>query len=252
MASSAERRLYDDLGRAYARARRTDPRIAAVIWSRLGDAGSVLNVGAGTGSYEPSGREVVAVEPSATMRAQRPPNAAPCVAAVAEELPFEDASFDVAMSLFSHWHWTDEARGFAELRRVARRRALVVALDRSVADEFWLVREYLPHGHDLWGAFESTVERFEPDEMVPIPIPADCVDGFFHAYWRRPHAYLDPLVREPMAVFKLLDAAEIRDGLGRLADDLRARRWHARHGRLLERDEIDLGYRLLVRERGGP
>lgn len=251
MASPAGRRLYDGIGHRYPRTRRTDPRLAELIWSQLGEAASVLNVGAGTGSYEPRDRRVVAVEPSAAMRAQRPPGAAECVAAAAESLPFPDASFDVAMSLFSHWHWSDEGRGFAELRRVARRRTLAVALDRSVADDFWLVRDYLPGAHQLWGSFERTLELFEPDEIVPMPIPGDCVDGFFHAYWRRPEAYLQRGVRAPMAVFELLDAAEAQAGLAQLGRDLPSGRWHERHGRLLALDAFDLGYRLLVREARG-
>lgn len=121
------------------------------------------------------------------MRAQRPPGAARCLAGIAESLPFADANIDVVMSVFSDWHWRDQRRGFAEMRRVARERVLVLTLDRSAADRFWLSREYLPGAHELWGSFEKTLEHMGRSEVLEIPIPGDCVDGFFHAYWRRPH-----------------------------------------------------------------
>ena len=238
--------LYDTLGSGYAANRRTDPRIAQLLWSQLRDANSVLNVGAGAGSYEPPDREVVAVEPSATMRAQRPPGAPRCVAASAEALPFPAGHFDAVMTVFSDWFWADRRAGFAEMRRVARERVLVLTLDRSVAEDFWLTREYLPHGHDLWGSFELTLEHFGDGEVLVVPIPADCTDGFFHAFWQRPHAYLDPSIRKPMAVFERLDRREADEGLGRLSRDLETGAWQQRHGALGERETLDLGYRLLV------
>lgn len=239
-------RLYDQIGTGYARTRRTDPRIAAIVWDRLGTGTSLLNVGAGTGSYEPACRCVVAVEPSAAMRAQRPEGAARCVAGTAEALPFSDNSFDVVMSVFSHWHWTDQRKGLAEMRRVARQRVLLISLDRKVADKFWLVDEYLPSAHALWGAFDETVRELGDCEIVEMPVPADCIDGFFHAYWRRPHAYLDESVRETMAVFKRLDPGEAERGLRQLRTDLHRGRWRDRHAPLLEKHMLDLGYRLLV------
>jgi SAM-dependent methyltransferase len=238
--------LYDSLGRGYVLNRQADPRIASILWGQLRGAGSVLNVGAGAGSYEPVGREVVAVEPSATMRAQRPSGAARCVAGSAEALPFPDASFDVVMTVCSDWFWPDRRVGFAEMRRVARERVLVFTLDRSIAEAFWLSREYLPHAHDLWGPFDTTLEHLGDCDAITVPIPADCVDGFFHAFWRRPHAYLDESVRETMAVFSRLDRVEVLDGLRRLSEDLVSGAWHPRHASLLELDELDLGYRLLV------
>ena len=238
--------LYDILGRRYVANRRTDSRIAELLWAQLGDADSVLNVGAGTGSYEPSDRQVVAVEPSATMRSARPPGAARCVAGVAEALPFPDAGFDVAMTVFSDWFWEDQRAGFAELRRVARERVVVLTFDRSAAEDFWLSREYLPHAHDLWGSFETTVENLGECEVIAVPIPGDCVDGFFHAFWQRPHAYLDGSITDAMAVFQRLDEREARDGLRRLSEDLEAGTWQARHADLTQRATIDLGYRLLV------
>jgi SAM-dependent methyltransferase len=244
----AEQGLYEELGDRYALARRTDPRIAAIIWGRLAGAQTVLNVGAGTGSYEPADCSVVAVEPSATMRSRRPPGTGRCLAGVAEALPFDDSSFDAVMSVCSDWFWPDRGKGFAEMRRVARGRVLVLTLDRSVAEGFWLSREYLPDAHDLWGPFAATLADMGRCEILEVPVPADCRDGFFHAYWRRPHAYLDERVRESMAVFRRLDPIQTQMGLERLAGDLVTHRWQARHGDLLEREELDLGYRLLVAE----
>ena len=238
--------LYDTLGGGYTANRGTDPRIAELLWAQLGAAGSVLNVGAGTGSYEPPGRRVVAVEPSATMRAQRPPGAPRCVAAGAEALPFGADSFDAAMTVFSDWFWRDRRAGFAEMRRVARERVLALTFDRSVAEEFWLTREYLPHAHELWGPFEDTLEHFGDCQVVVVPVPGDCSDGFFHAFWRRPHAYLEASIREPMAVFERLDGGEADAGLARLSRDLETGAWEDRHGALYGRDTLDLGYRLLV------
>jgi len=238
--------LYDRLGERYSLARRADPRIAASVWSLLGDAESVLNVGAGAGSYEPSDRTVVALEPSGVMRRQRPPEAAECVAGIAEALPFADASFDSVMSVCSDWFWPRPQTAFTEMRRVARDRVVVLTVDRSAAERFWLSREYLPNAHQLWRPFQETLAHIGPCEVHDVAIPGDCTDGFFHAYWRRPHAYLDPAVRESMAVFERLDSHEARVGLERLAEDLDGGRWRERHGALLETDALDLGYRVLV------
>ena len=184
--------LYDTIGATYTVTRRAEPRIAAQVWAALGDARTVLNVGAGTGSYEPPGRDVTAVEPSAVMRAQRPAGAAPCVAAAAESLPFEDQSFDAAMAFATIHHWQDPIAGLREMRRVARR-VVVFTHDTSYAGwlgRFWLTRDYLPEvgsfpvGRpsltELAGSINARTE--------PVLIPWDCADGFFEAYWRRPEA----------------------------------------------------------------
>jgi SAM-dependent methyltransferase len=241
--------LYDTLGKGYARVRRADPRIATVLWSQLSNARTVLNVGAGVGSYEPADREVVAVEPSETMRDRRSTKAPTCVAGVAGDLPFSDASFDVVMTVCSDWFWSDRARGFAEMRRVARERVVVLTLDRSVAESFWLSREYLPHAHDLWPPFAPTLENLPGCEIVKVPIPSDCTDGFFHAFWRRPRAYLDQSLRETMAVFARLDEDEVASGIERLESDLGTGTWRAAHAHLLQLDTLDLGYRVLVHGR---
>jgi SAM-dependent methyltransferase len=242
---------YDTLGVGYAAVRQQDPRLAARIRAALGDVRSVLNVGAGAGSYEPADLEVTAVEPSAVMRAQRPPGAAPVVDARAEQLPFEDDSFDAAMAILSDHHWEDHARGLAELRRVARRRVVLFNAEPGMVAESWLVRDYLhgfaglvPPGYSL----AQTLAALGGGRIEPVPIPHDCRDGFMHAYWRRPHAYLDPQVRAGISVFGLLDPAEVDQMIARLAADLDSGEWERRNGALLELDELDLGYRLVVAE----
>src|SRR5215469_10025172 len=132
-------KLYDAIGVGYPATRQTEPRIAARIWAALGNADTVLNVGAGTGSYEPPDRDVTAVEPSAVMRAQRPVGAAPCVAATADRLPFPDQSFDAAMAVLSDHHWPDPIAGLQEMRRVARR-VVLFNFDVAHLSEFWLAR----------------------------------------------------------------------------------------------------------------
>jgi SAM-dependent methyltransferase len=242
---------YDTLGVGYAAVRQEDPRLAARIRAALGDARSVLNVGAGAGSYEPADLDVTAVEPSAVMRAQRPPDAPAAIDARAEELPFEDDSFDAAMAILSDHHWDDHERGLAELRRVARRRVVLFnAQPHSVVDS-WLVRDYLhgfadlvPDGYSL----EQTLERLGGGRIEPVPIPHDCRDGFMHAYWRRPRAYLDPRIRAGVSVFGLLPTAQVDEMVERLAADLDSGEWERRNGALLELDELDLGYRLVVAE----
>jgi len=238
---------YDRIGTTYARTRREDPRIADRIRTALGDASSVVNVGAGAGSYEPAGLDVVAVEPSATMIAQRPPDAAPYVQAAAEALPFDDGAFDAAMAVLTVHHWRDPAAGLAELRRVARDRVVVFTWDPAFARAHWLVDEYVPQfAADDAGRFptvEAVAAGIGGGRVEPVPIPHDCHDGFLGAFWRRPEAYLDPEVRAGMSVFHVPGA---EDGIERLAADLESGAWAERHAALLALDELDLGYRLVV------
>jgi SAM-dependent methyltransferase len=231
--------------------RHEDPRLAARIRAALGDARSVVNVGAGAGSYEPTDLEVTAVEPSAVMRAQRPPGSVPAVDARAEALPFADDAFDAAMAVLSDHHWEDHDRGLAELRRVARRRVVVFTWEPHTLADSWLVRDYLP------GFARLVPSGYSLDEMLAtlgggriesVPIPHDCRDGFLHAYWRRPRAYLDPQVRDGISVFRLLEADEVADAIARLEADLDSGVWERRNGALLELDELDLGYRVVVTE----
>jgi SAM-dependent methyltransferase len=240
---------YDAIGRTYTATRGTEPRIAARIWDALGDARTVVNVGAGTGSYEPPDRDLTAVEPSAVMIAQRPPGAAPAVQASAEALPFDDASFDAAMAVLTLHHWSDLRAGCAELRRVARDRVVVFSWDPTYVGRMWLGPEYFSRlAREDADGFPSLAEQADAlgAEVEVVPIPWDCRDGFFSAFWRRPEAYLDPAVRAGISTLAKRTEDELAEGLARLRADLESGAWARRHADLLERDELDLGYRLLV------
>lgn len=242
--------LYDAIGKTYAVGRRTDLRIAARIWAALGEAETVLNVGAGTGSYEPTGREVTAVEPSAVMRSQRPADAAPCVAGAAEALPFADDTFDAAMAVLTDHHWTDPIAGLREMSRVARR-VVVFQWDNTWLPRYWLVRDYVPELGAAAAERPSLSDRAHAigASMHSVPIPWDCVDGFFHCYWRRPEAYLDPLVRRNTSVWARLGTAIERRAVAALHTDLQQSRWQERNAALADLDEADLGARLLTADR---
>jgi hypothetical protein len=206
----------------------------------------VVNVGAGTGSYEPADRDVVAVEPSEAMIAQRPAGAAPVVRAHAEALPFADGSFDAAMAVLTDHHWGDRCAGLRELRRVARR-AVVLTFDPAFTDAFWLVAEYLPGFRELPGlTVDELAACLGGADIVPVPVPADCTDGFLGAFWRRPEAYLDPRVRAAISVFARVPPGEVDACVRALRADLESGAWRERHADLLGLDELDLGYRLLV------
>jgi SAM-dependent methyltransferase len=253
MASGA---LYDRIGRGYTKTRHADPRIAARIWQALGDARTVINVGAGTGSYEPTDRDVVAVDPSAAMIAQRPAGAPPAVQASAEDLPFADRRFDAALAVLSDHHWRDRLRGLRELRRVARRRVVLFNADPAQAERFWLTTEYLPGFLNLIpdryrepGLWEEELSRELGGVRVdPVPLPHDCQDGFYGAFWRRPEAYLDPVVRDGISVFAHLSNSEVEEALIRLRHDLDSGTWRARHAGLIALDELDLGYCIVTAE----
>lgn len=246
--SSAQ--LYDTIGATYTVTRRTEPRIAAQLWAALGDARTVLNVGAGTGSYEPTDRDVTAVEPSALMRAQRPAGAAPCVAGTADSLPFEDQSFDAAMAVSTIHHWPDPIAGLREMRRVARR--VVVFTHETDYDawvgRFWLTRDYLPEVGDLVVGRPSLAELADAigARTVPVLIPWDCVDGFFEAFWRRPEAYLSEDVRRGLSVWTKVGPEAEQRAVRSLRDDLDSGRWADRNRDLVGLDAADLGLRLLI------
>jgi len=244
---TATSHLYDEIGLGYAAHRRPDPRIAAAIVSALGPAHTVLNVGAGAGSYEPTDRRVVAVEPSPEMIRQRPRGAPPVVQASATALPFADRAFDATLAVLTVHHWPDRARGLAELRRVARERAVILTWEADAAP-FWLVDEYFPElltiDRSIFEPIDALRRMLGPIEVRPVAVPHDCVDGFLGAYWRRPAAYLDPAVRGAMSTFTKVGDA--KPGVERLRRDLADGTWRRRHEELLGRESLDLGYRLVV------
>jgi SAM-dependent methyltransferase len=246
--------LYDRIGGTYEATRKPDPRIAALILDALGDARSVLNVGAGTGSYEPTDREVLAVEPSATMIAQRPSGAAPVIQARAEELPLTDKSFDAALAINTVHHWQDVPRALAELRRVVRRR-IVVFMNVGESRELWLVERYFPQFRGYagrLGELRAILEReLGPLREVRVACPADCTDGLLTAFWARPEAYLDPTVRANISPLARLGKQEVDVGIQRLAADLASGEWDRRYGHLRKLPEIHIGHRILVAELGG-
>jgi len=238
---------YDSIGRAYSARRHSDPRIAAAITAALSGTASVLNVGAGTGSYEPTDRAVIALEPSRVMIAQRPPGAAPAVCGVAERLPFRDAQFDAALGILTLHHWTDQRRGLAECRRVARDRVVLLTWDPTCND-YWLIREYFPEFQALdlsrFATFAELRAMMGPIDIHEVLIPADCTDGFLGAYWRRPEAYLDAGVRSGISSFHGIGDDDPR--LMRLRADLESGAWAERHADLLARTTFDIGYRIVI------
>lgn len=238
--------LYDTIGLNYTDLRRPDPRIGRRIDQALGPAETVLNVGAGAGSYEPRGRRITAVEPSAEMIAQRSPSDAIVVQGCAEELPFDENSFDAAMASLTIHHWTDKPKGVAEMRRVTRGRIVFLTFDPDFRG-FWLT-DYFP---ELITLDEGKMPRLAeykdwlgPVEISPVPIPQDCTDGFLAAYWRRPAAYLDQRVRAAISSFWIINGVD--KGLAKLEADLTSGDWERRYGDVLELDELDCGYRLVV------
>ena len=240
---------YDRLGRGYGRVRRPDPRIAARIDAALGTARTVLNVGAGTGSYEPEGREVTAVEPSAEMIGQRPPGSAPVVKASAEDLPFEDRSFDASMAVLTVHHWADLGAGLAELRRVSRERIVIVTFDPAALVDLWIPRDYFPEMLTLKrraGATSSQLaERLAGATVEPIAVPRDCTDLFFAALWARPEKLFDEEVLKPMWVWQSISEEARRSGRERLRADLESGAWEQRYGHLRILPTLDVGLRLL-------
>jgi SAM-dependent methyltransferase len=240
--------LYDTIGEGYRSYRRPDPRIAAAIERALGDSSSVVNVGAGCGSYEPSHRQVVAVEPSLTMVQQRPRAAAPAVRAFASALPFCDASFDASLAVLTVHHWSELQRGLAEMRRVARGRVVLFTHDPDRTG-FWL-EDYFP---EMFREIRRTLPALDglrramgPTETIDVEVPRDCADGFLCAYWCRPDSYLDAARRSAISSFAMLPPAALEGGLAQLGDDLRSGEWQRRYGHLDSKPSIDLGYRILV------
>jgi SAM-dependent methyltransferase len=241
---------YDRIGRGYAIGRRTDPRIASAIWAALDDAESVLNVGAGTGNYEPTDRPVVGIEPSVEMLRQRREGAAPAIRGVAEALPVRDHSFAAALCVLTLHHWHDLAAGLAELRRVADRQVIFM-FDTELVHGLWLVRDYFPEIEELPSeqrapSVADVRARLDVRSVAAVSVPADCEDGFAGSYWNRPEAYLRDDVRHSMSCFPTLGPDIEARGVAALRADLESGRWDERHGHLRDLDEIDVGYRLVV------
>jgi len=243
MASSQR---YDTIGVGYTTFRHPDPRIEAQIWAAVGDAERIVNVGAGTGSYERRDRNMVAVEPSAVMVSQRDAKV-PVVRAAAEALPFSDSTFDVALALMTVHHWKDLHRGLAELRRVSRRQ-LVFTFDPAMHDSLWVFTDYVPAsmGFAKEAPIEIVLDALETDRVEIVPTPADCTDGFASAYWRRPEQYLSPIARGNISAFARLQPSLVEPGMAQLARDLASGVWQERHADLLTRETLDCGLRLVI------
>ena len=249
MATGSSHHLYQSIGNSYTGARRPDPRIQRLIIAAFEDAQSVVNVGAGTGNYEPADRRVVAVEPSFAMIAQRRPEAAPAIRAVAESLPFWDQTFEAALAILTLHHWTDLAGGLSELRRVASRQVILL-FEPWVSWQFWLV-EYFPECQSLPSEIRAPSIEFlrlhlDVQGVILVSVPADCIDGFAGAYWCRPDSYLDPSVRAGISSLAQLSPEVAERCVQRLRQDLASGEWDARYGYLRELPELDLGYRILI------
>lgn len=236
---------YDSIEINYTELRQPDLRIALDLEDALGSAQTVLNVGAGTGSYEPSNRSVTAVEPSIEMIRQRSPNAAEVVQASADSLPFADNSFDASMAVLTVHHWPDPEAGLREMRRVTRGPIVLLTFDPSFRP--WLT-DYLPElatiDDDQMPAMSDYARWMGASRVKPVPIPHDCTDGFLYAYWRRPTAYFDPHIRSGSSSFWAISNAEA--GLLRLRYDLESGEWQRRYAALLALNEYDAVYRLIV------
>ena len=240
--------IYDSIGSSYSRYRQPDRRIEGAIGRALGGAARVANIGAGTGSYEHHGRDVVAVEPSRTMIAQRARTSAPVVQAIAECLPFGDAAFDAALAVLTVHHWSDARRGLWEMRRIAPVQ-VVLTWDPAVAAKFWLIEEYLPSLAEFEQGLPTLAAicgELPVHDVQPVPVPWDCTDGFLGAYWRRPGRYLDPAARGAISGLSLIDAHTVGAAMRELEGDIADGSWADRHRVLADLSELDLGYRLII------
>ena len=244
---------YEQHGRTYASVRRTDARIEAQVHHALGASRTVLNVGAGAGSYEPADRYVLAVEPSATMRAQRPVGAAPAVDAAAEHLPFDDGSFDAAMAMMTIHQWDDVDQGLLEMRRVSRGPVVVLTVDAPALRHFWLI-DYIP---EVVAVEEARFPRLDQviDTLTPgssevrvdaVAVPKDCSDGFGEAFFARPEAFLQPEIRAATSGLVLTDPQAVHRGLHRLEEDLTSGAWDEKYGHLRSQAERCGAIRLVT------
>lgn len=244
--------IYNAIGVDYAAARRPDPRLGELIRAQIVDLETVLNVGAGAGSYEPDDKSLIALEPSWKMISQRPADAAPCVCGSAEYLPFPDKSFDGVLALLTLHHWGDIERGLGEISRVATKRLVLHTWDPAATEYYWLIHDYIPELFAFDAArfpkVDELTARFRSARIIEVPIPHDCTDGFQGAYWRRPEAYLDDSVKKGISSFQQISQGALARGLARLRADLDSGLWRQRYASLLDKEVIDLGYRLVVAE----
>lgn len=238
--------IYDDIGTNYSATRRTDPKIAKQLYAELQGATRIVNIGAGTGSYEPENVDLVAVEPSSKMISQREIGSHPVEQAFAEHLPFEDRSFSHAMAVLSMHHWTNRTLAFGEINRVVTEKFVAITWDPT-ADPFWLTRDYFPEIHemdkDIFPDLEELNEHFDEVKMSPLQIPGDCIDGFLAAFWKRPAAYLRREVRQAMSPFAKIK--NLSEGLQKLEDDLASGAWVKNNHSILGLSSLDAGYRVI-------
>lgn len=242
---------YDRHGQGYAQQRRTDPRIAALVHKALGSSRTVLNVGASAGSYEPPNRYVLALEPSATMRAQRPPHLAPAINGIAENLPFDDQSFDASMAMVTIHQWQNPEKGLAEMRRVTRGPIVVLTFDGDALDRFWLA-DYAPELINAERRRYPAIDAIRTHlggktEVQIIPIPIDCVDGFTEAFYARPDRFLDPAVRQSQSAWGFVDQQAQTRFVQTLGDDLKSGAWDKRYGQWRSKPYFEGSLRLIVR-----
>jgi SAM-dependent methyltransferase len=244
---------YETGGAGYAANRQPDPRIAAHVHAALGDAQTVINVGAGAGSYEPLDRRVTAIEPSAAMRSQRPRHLSQAIDAVAEELPFPDGSFDAAMATITIHQWRDLDRGLREMRRVSRGPVVILTFDGSVLSDFWL-NDYSPEivaaERRRYPEIEHVVEVLGGNvEVTTIAVPVDCTDGFGEAFYARPEKFLDPAVRLSQSGWGFVDQPAIDRFVAHLTADLGSGEWDRKYGALRARSSYSGSLRLLTARR---
>jgi SAM-dependent methyltransferase len=249
---------YDTIGIGYARLRREDPRLRARIHAALGDARTVVNVGAGAGSYEPRDRHVIAIEPSDVMAAQRPRALAPALRGTAHDLPLRDGAVDAAMAILTIHHWDDQReRGVRELRRVARGPVVILTYDAEVAAETWLVKDYFPELAALDRVIFPPPVRIAAwlggdADIQPVLLPRDCQDWMLGAFWAHPERVLDPEARNATSGFARMGPGVVDRVVAALRHDLADGAWTARHGHLHELAEHDVGLRLVVARPAGP
>lgn len=241
---------YGEAGIDYVRYRQPDPGIARHILAAIGDARTVLNVGAGAGSYEPRDREVIAVEPSATMRAQRPPDLPDAIDAVAEQLPFPDLSFDAAMATSTVHQWPDLPAGIGELVRVTRGPIVILTSDPAALHRYWLA-DYLPEILDIearrFPAIDTIASLLGGAEIRDVPIPLTCTDGFEEAYYGRPEMLLDPGAQRAISTWSFLSPEANARFMRHLTADLSSGAWDRTYGHLRAQPTFSGALRLIIR-----